>query len=519
MKTKELKKYPIQIILMTITFVIVMVIPMLFSYLIDEIIGMQQYSNLPTWFGITLGISIVGVLMNFYFGSYFPVKIGIHNSFVLEKKALKNILIMPQTTYTQKDKGYYYNLCQNSTSSYGDLHEELYLNMISNILYVCGIWGIITYVNVTFGIFFVVYGMVLVLISLKSAKPLYHMQRDILQVQDDYLSSMRNIIENKMNINAIHTEAYFNMSCKETVDKYEKHILRYRFWDYLCANLPSMINQVFNICFLLLATIMVMKQQISVGCLLMTYQYMGYFATPITTICSIAMRYKSNKVHIERVDELEEAAKENKENEPFKKEDEYLLKLNQYDFYKGEEEEDFLYHVDKLELKKNGMYIVKGENGSGKSMLLNLMLGNVSCKDSKGNISIAKEMDKTAFLTYPFFTVNGSFEDNLCGIPRDEELIRLLKIDFEDKEITSNPINLSYGQQQKLALLRVLGLDAPIVFLDEPLSNLDVETQKNLVDYVSGLKGKKTIMIIMHSDEFDDIADGIIRIEKKQMIM
>ena len=63
----------------------------------------------------------------------------------------------------------------------------------------------------------------------------------------------------------------------------------------------------------------------------------------------------------------------------------------------------------------------------------------------------------------------------------------------------------------------MLGLDAPILFLDEPLSNLDVETQKNLVDYVSGLKGKKTIVIIMHSDEFDDKADGIIRIEKKQM--
>lgn len=158
------------------------------------------------------------------------------------------------------------------------------------------------------------------------------------------------------------------------------------------------------------------------------------------------------------------------------------------------------------------MYIVKGENGSGKSMLLNLMLGNVSCKNSEGKISLAKEMDKTAFLTYPFFAINGNFEDNLCDIPKNEELIRLLKIDFEDKEITSNPINLSYGQQQKLALLRVLGLDAPILFLDEPLSNLDVETQKNLVEYVSSLKGKKTIIIIMHSDEFDDIADGIIRI-------
>ena len=62
-----------------------------------------------------------------------------------------------------------------------------------------------------------------------------------------------------------------------------------------------------------------------------------------------------------------------------------LFQTESFDFYKGEAPEDFLYHIGQLTLKKNGLYVIKGENGSGKSMLMNLMLGNISSEYSKGN--------------------------------------------------------------------------------------------------------------------------------------
>ncbi|MDE7018939.1 MAG: ATP-binding cassette domain-containing protein, partial [Lachnospiraceae bacterium] len=148
---------------------------------------------------------------------------------------------------------------------------------------------------------------------------------------------------------------------------------------------------------------------------------------------------------------------------------------------------------------------------------LNLMLGNVSVNDSKGRISINKDMDEAAMLTYPFFAINGSFDDNLYGIAADKELAELLRVDFMDKEITANPANLSYGQQQKLALIRVFGTDAPILFLDEPLSNLDVETQEKVVQHIVKLKGQKSILVVMHSDELDEMADGIVEIRDRKM--
>lgn len=518
MKTKALKKYPFQIILMTITFFFNMLVPLLFQYLIDEIVGNGNYDSLPQWFVAAFLICVVSVATGFYITQYNPVKIGIHNSFLLEKITLKNILKMNQTIFSQKDKGYYYNICNNSTSAYGDLHEEINLNMVSNIIYAIGILVFVTYVNAAFGIFFAIYGVILVIISLNSSKPLFHMQKDVVEKQDVYFGNARNIIENKMNINMLHVEDFFNKSFEKSVAEYEKHILKYQFFNYLCNNLPNMANQICNIFFLLVAAILVGNGEITAGVLIMGYQYMGYFAIPITIVCSILMRCRSNKIHIERVDELSEDANIEKENNAYKKEQTLMLRAGDFDFYKGEEEQDFLYHIDKIELSKNGLYIIKGENGSGKSMLMNLMLGNVSAKNSKGTFSIADNMDETAMLTYPFFAVNGSFTENLYGIPENKELKERLRIDFDDKELTANPINLSYGQQQKLALMRVFGTDAPILFLDEPLSNLDVETQEQVIAYITELKGRKSMLVIMHSNELDSVADGILTIQGNKMV-
>ena len=150
-----------------------------------------------------------------------------------------------------------------------------------------------------------------------------------------------------------------------------------------------------------------------------------------------------------------------------------------------------------LGVGENDKIGIVGVNGAGKSMFLNLLFGNVKLSFSRGGFILTDEMDEAAFLTYPIFTVDGDFMKNMYEIPIDKELMHLLQVDFSDKEILSNPVNLSYGQQQKLALLRVFGLNSPILFLDEPLSNLDKKTQENVVAYIRKLKGEKTMIITL----------------------
>ena len=519
METKVLKKYPFQVFMMTATFLIMMTLPILMSYLIDNILGSDDMNALIRWFAITFGLSAVGILFKFYFCEYTPVKLGIKNTFRLQERSASDILRMNQSLYAQKDKGYYYNVCSNSCASYGDLHEEIHLRMVSCILYIFSILAVITYVDVFFGIFFLVYGAVLIVISLNSAKPLYTMQKVVLPTQDKYLGGIRNIIENKAGINAIHTERYFEKEYAKYVGDYERFVLRYRFFEYFCNYLPDIINQIFGVAYLFIAAILVFRGNISAGVLLMGYQYLGYFSSPISGVCGILMRYRSNRIHIERGDELTKDAEKPNELTPYQTETESVFTARDLDFYKGSQPEDFLYHIQHMEIRKNGLYVIKGENGSGKSMLMNLILGNITPQNCKGSFRVSKDIGHNTFLTYPIFTVDGDFEDNLYEKPKVEHLIRMLNIDFEDKEITSNPVNLSYGQQQKLALYRVFASDTPIFFLDEPLSNLDAETQEKVLAYIKSLKGSKTILVVMHSSELDDAADDIILIKDHQASM
>ncbi len=73
------------------------------------------------------------------------------------------------------------------------------------------------------------------------------------------------------------------------------------------------------------------------------------------------------------------------------------------------------------------------------------------------------------------------------------------------------------GQRQKLHLLRTLSKETNLFILDEPFSNLDKETTIKLTEYIISLKGKKTVLVIVHSDEFDRYANMILRIENQKM--
>ena len=518
MKTKELEKYPLQILMMTLTSFLTLLIPKLLSYLIDDILMANNKEKILPWFMITFGVTSLLMIMKFYFITYNPIKIGIKNTFRLQIKAAKDILNMNQSVYADEDKGYYYNVCSNSCAAYGDLYEEIHLNLISCFIYVCGILAVVFMTNIYLGIFFIVYGIVLIIVSLNISKPLFDMQKNVMVKQDRYLNGIRNIIENKIGINALHREKFFADEYKQNIVPYEKHVLRYRFLECLCRQAPNILDQGCLVVFLFIGGNLVLNQQISIGEFLMMYQYMAYFSDPITTACAILMRYRANMVHVARIDKLSDDAKIPKETKKYMTNTENLFFTEKYDFYKGKEKTDFLFHIDKLKIKKGGLYVIKGENGSGKSMFLNLLFGNVKLSFSRGGFILTDEMDEAAFLTYPIFTVDGDFMKNMYEIPIDKELMHLLQVDFSDKEILSNPVNLSYGQQQKLALLRVFGLNSPILFLDEPLSNLDKKTQENVVAYIRKLKGEKTILVVMHSDELDEAADSVIYIENKKLI-
>lgn len=67
-----------------------------------------------------------------------------------------------------------------------------------------------------------------------------------------------------------------------------------------------------------------------------------------------------------------------------------------------------------------------------------------------------------------------------------------------DTPLLEQGANLSGGQRQRLSLARALFHDSPIYIFDEATSNIDVESENDIMGEICGLAGEKTVILISH---------------------
>ena len=137
--------------------------------------------------------------------------------------------------------------------------------------------------------------------------------------------------------------------------------------------------------------------------------------------------------------------------------------------------EKMLFHNLSLEVFSGEGLHIKGGNGSGKSTLLKILLGITSV--SKGLIEYKNQDLKISYLGHKNAIKNyltpaqnlQLFFDDLSLTNAFKWLEKLDLYQVQD-ELTAN---LSFGQQKKLALIRVLAQSSELIVLDEPFVGLD----------------------------------------------
>ena len=106
----------------------------------------------------------------------------------------------------------------------------------------------------------------------------------------------------------------------------------------------------------------------------------------------------------------------------------------------------------------------------------------------------------------------GTIRDNLlfgCGVcstavvDRILEAVRLVETLSDlpnglDTVVGEKGVMLSGGQKQRVALARGLLTDAPVLLLDDPISQVDTETGSHIVDTIGRLAGHKTVIVVSH---------------------
>ena len=187
-----------------------------------------------------------------------------------------------------------------------------------------------------------------------------------------------------------------------------------------------------------------------------------------------------------------------------------VIKLKNLYFRYAKNADDVLRGLN-LELEEGKLHCLLGGNGSGKSTTLKAICEII--KPQSGKVKIADNCRAAMVPQNPqaLFTEISCEEEVLEGlcyqkleieekVQRTEEMLKLMEIEHLRK---ANPYDLSGGEQQRLALAKVMVSNPDILLLDEPTKGLDPFFKQTLGRILRSLcKENKTIFMVSHDIEF-----------------
>ena len=193
-----------------------------------------------------------------------------------------------------------------------------------------------------------------------------------------------------------------------------------------------------------------------------------------------------------------------------------------------------------LKIKSGDSIGIIGETGSGKSTLVDLILGLI--QPSSGSICYnGVELTapniltkKAAYVPQKLFIIDDTLANNIT-LESDQKKVdsarlndslfsaRLTSVVQSSSEgvqqrLGDKGVSLSGGQRQRVALARALYHDREILVMDEATNALDSATEQEIVDEVGRLKGSKTIILVAHNLSTLKNCDQIIKIQDGKVI-
>ena len=183
-----------------------------------------------------------------------------------------------------------------------------------------------------------------------------------------------------------------------------------------------------------------------------------------------------------------------------------------------EPDREILHSVD-LIFPQGSFTALVGESGCGKSTLAAILMGRnkeYTGKVTVGGVPLSSIQEESllrniTYISHQSYLFKGTVRENLLmGKPAasDEELWAVLsRVNLAaflkaeqglDTRLLEKASNLSGGQCQRLALARALLHDSPVYIFDEATSNIDVESENDIMGEIHELAKCKTVILVSH---------------------
>ena len=293
---------------------------------------------------------------------------------------------------------------------------------------------------------------------------------------------------------------------------------------YLFTNLNQVVIILAYLCIIGIGGYKVTTGALSIGLFSVINTYFNMMISSVSYFVGIAGSYQDTKISFQRIQKILQTPDEDKGD--LLPESIHQVEVKDFSLQYGSHV--ILNHCN-VTFRAGCIYGLRGPNGTGKTTLLNALVGLFSGEISGhiyyDGISInqldmpALRRKKISYIEQTPVLLNMSVRDYLhFGIEQNhavsenqEHLLKVWDIDYLlDKEMNENGSNFSGGEKQKLALVRALSKESSLILLDEPTSALDKSSTAKLIDLLQDMKSQAIIIVVSHDWDMLEHCDEVI---------
>lgn len=504
------------LVLTTISNILSIAYVYFFKNIIDNLVIDAPLRVTLKWVGIVFIILIINTGLSFFIYDFLLKRLKIEITTDLRSKFFSQYLLFPFSDIKKMTDGAIKSRILEDTVSLSNYISLYYFMLIGNTLR-------FMYT------FFALYQLdALVSLIVLLSVPLYYiLSKHSLnkisiysQKERENTDALYNSLEEKMN--NIKTIKIYKAE-KDIAHRFNKHLANWQksqndimFWNAIFALIKDFLTSLLPIIIITISILRIKNNLMTIGALVATISLLDAVYIPVDELLYFtSMKYSIAPI-VERTKNFLNNAtglKKKEYNAVYAKGDYNSIHIENLNF--SYEPSHYIFKHFNFNVKGNGLYLIKGKNGCGKTTLFNIISGLQEIQEGTVKINITEDFEnKIVYMPQENEIFNDSVLNNITVYNTTlEAQSEIYKNIFPIEQSHKDVFAYSGGEERKISVMRLLSRNANIYLLDEPFENLDLQAKNQLKKILKELSSHAIVLFISHDNYFRDEELSIINID------
>ncbi|KOY67208.1 ABC transporter ATP-binding protein [Clostridium sporogenes] len=491
--------------------------PIISKNIIDGALKNYNYQLLLYFLGILIVITILGLLLSYIQKSTIN-KIEEKIKYDIRLQIFKCILNHDINFFKDKDVGELMSRMLGETSDIIRFLLNSTMNILMNIIYILILIIIMFSLNSIIALVNLLFGIITLFLLIKTGTRINVKQEKVIKKFSEISNNINESIFNIKTIKYLGIYTYVLNKIKKVLNEDYNLNIKYKIFVITINTFLFLVIFIPNIFLWGYGGYLVVNHVMTIGSLIALSNYFQKFMSNINELKSLNVEFQKFIIMCKRLEEII--------NNYIEADSIFLLEENSINTVNNITLENVSFGYNKeifsninITFSLGEVIKISGSNAIGKTTLINILIGLII--PQSGTILINGEktynIQKLINSTNLFGVVpqniqlfSNTVKENiyLDSNYSDQNIISLaekigfegITMDFLNKKVINRGLNLSGGQQQKIAILRALIKNPQIIILDEASSNLDNKNKEALYKYIYETRSNKISLIITHDN-------------------